>query len=291
MRRGDVVEAVHFVHVASTEGVLHGEDVVSHLRSSAKPIQAIPLADAYDDLDDDELAIACASHQAEPAQLDAVRKLLARAGASVDDLECGPQEGRPEGKLGHNCSGKHAGFLAVCREKGWPFEGYRLLEHPVQRRIRELAVEISRDYAERDLLLVCVLKGAVFFTADLMRHLEIEVELDFMAVASYGSATDSSGVVRILKDLDVPIEGRNVLIVEDIVDSGLTLQYLLRSLGARNPASVEVCALLTKPERRKVDLPVRYVGFEIANCFAIGYGLDHRERFRNLPFVAALAGT
>jgi L-asparaginase II len=138
VRRGDVVEAVHFVHVASTEGVLHGEDVVSHLRSSAKPIQAIPLADAYDDLDDDELAIACASHQAEPAQLDAVRKLLARAGASVDDLECGPQEGRPEGKLGHNCSGKHAGFLAVCREKGWPFEGYRLLEHPVQRRIREL---------------------------------------------------------------------------------------------------------------------------------------------------------
>lgn len=138
MRRGDVVEAVHLVHVASTEGVLHGEDVVSHLRSSAKPIQAIPLADAYDDLDDDELAIACASHQAEPAQLDAVRKLLARAGATIDDLECGPQEGRPEGKLSHNCSGKHAGFLAVCRENGWPFEGYRLPEHPVQQRIREL---------------------------------------------------------------------------------------------------------------------------------------------------------
>jgi L-asparaginase II len=138
VRRRDVVEAVHLVHVASTDGVLHGEDVVSHLRSAAKPIQAIPLDDAYDDLDDDELAIACASHQAEPAQLDAVRKLLARAGASVDDLECGPQEGRPEGKLGHNCSGKHAGFLAVCREKGWPFQGYRLPEHPVQERIREL---------------------------------------------------------------------------------------------------------------------------------------------------------
>jgi L-asparaginase II len=138
VRRGDVVEAVHLVHVASTEGVLHGEDVVSHLRSSAKPIQAIPLADAYDDLDDDELAIACASHQAEPAQLAAVRKLLARASATIDDLECGPQEGRPEGKLGHNCSGKHAGFLAVCRENCWPFAGYRLPEHPVQQRIREL---------------------------------------------------------------------------------------------------------------------------------------------------------
>ena len=138
MRRGDVVEAVHLVHVASTEGMLQGEDIVSHLRSSAKPIQAIPLADAYDDLDDDELAIACASHQAERAQLDAVRKLLARAGATVDDLECGPQEGRAEGKLGHNCSGKHAGFLAACRANGWPFEGYRLPAHPVQERIREL---------------------------------------------------------------------------------------------------------------------------------------------------------
>ena len=136
-----------------------------------------------------------------------------------------------------------------------------------------------------------MLKGAVFFASDLMRLIDIPCEVDFMAVASYGSATDSSGVVRILKDLDAPIEGRNVLIVEDIVDSGLTLQYLLRSLGARNPASVEVCALLTKPERLKVDLPVRYVGFEIANRFAIGYGLDHVERYRNLPYVAALAGT
>jgi len=161
----------------------------------------------------------------------------------------------------------------------------------LQLRVSELAQEVSRDYRGRDLLLVCVLKGAVFFAADLMRQLEIPCELDFMAVASYGSATDSSGVVRIIKDLEAPIEGRNVLIVEDIVDSGLTLQYLLRSLGARNPASVEVCALLTKPERLKVDLPVRYVGFEIANRFAIGYGLDHGERYRNLPFVAALSGT
>jgi hypoxanthine phosphoribosyltransferase len=112
--------------------------------------------------------------------------------------------------------------------------------------------------------------------------------VDFMAVASYGSSTDSSGVVRILKDLDASIEGREVLIVEDIVDSGLTLSYLLRTLKARNPASLEVCALLTKPERRKVDLPIRYVGFEIPNRFAIGYGLDLGERFRNLPYVAAL---
>ena len=158
------------------------------------------------------------------------------------------------------------------------------LEH----RVRELAEEVSRDYADRDLLLVGVLKGAVFFLSDLMRHLEVECELDFMAVSSYGSSTDSSGVVRILKDLDISIEGRHVLIVEDIVDSGLTLSYLLRTLRARNPASLEVCALLTKPERRKVELPIRYVGFEIPNRFAIGYGLDHAERFRNLPFVAVL---
>jgi len=173
-----------------------------------------------------------------------------------------------------------------------PLLGDTLVEaEALQNRVRELAQEISLDYRDRDLLLVCVLKGAVFFASDLMRLIDIPCEVDFMAVASYGSATDSSGVVRILKDLDAPIEGRNVLIVEDIVDSGLTLQYLLRSLGARNPASVEVCALLTKPERLKVDLPVRYVGFEIANRFAIGYGLDHVERFRNLPYVAALVGT
>jgi hypoxanthine phosphoribosyltransferase len=158
----------------------------------------------------------------------------------------------------------------------------------LQNRVRELAAEISRDYAGRDLILIGVLKGAVFFLSDLMRALEVPCEVDFMAVASYGSATRSSGVVRILKDLDAVIEGRDVLIVEDIVDSGLTLQYLLRNLGARNPRTLEVCALLTKPERRKVQLPTRYVGFEIPNRFVIGYGLDHGERYRNLPFVAAL---
>jgi len=133
-----------------------------------------------------------------------------------------------------------------------------------------------------------VLKGAFVFLADLARHLPGEATLDFMAVSSYGSSTDSSGVVRILKDLDAPIEGRDVLIVEDIIDSGLTLHYLLKNLQARNPGSLEVCSLLTKPERRRVEDPIRYVGFEIPNRFAIGYGLDYKQRFRNLPFVAAL---
>jgi hypoxanthine phosphoribosyltransferase len=158
----------------------------------------------------------------------------------------------------------------------------------LQRRIGELGAEISRDYDGRDLVMVGVLKGAVLFLADLMRHLTVPCEIDFMAVSSYGSETDSSGVVRILKDLDAPIEGRDVLIVEDIIDSGLTLHYLMKNLRARNPRTLEVCALLTKPERRRVDLPIRYVGFEIPNRFAIGYGLDHGQRYRNLAYVAAL---
>ncbi len=158
----------------------------------------------------------------------------------------------------------------------------------LQRRIGELGAEISRDYDGRDLVMVGVLKGAVLFLADLMRHLTVPCEIDFMAVSSYGSETDSSGVVRILKDLDAPIEGRDVLIVEDIIDSGLTLHYLMKNLRARNPNTLEVCALLTKPERRRVDLPIRYVGFEIPNRFAIGYGLDHGQRYRNLAYVAAL---
>ncbi|HWY18264.1 MAG TPA: hypoxanthine phosphoribosyltransferase [Solirubrobacteraceae bacterium] len=161
-------------------------------------------------------------------------------------------------------------------------------EQELQARVRELGAAISRDYAGRGLLLVGVLKGAVFFLSDLMRFIEIPVEVDFMAVASYGSATDSSGVVRILKDLDAAIEDRDVLIVEDIVDSGLTLQYLLRNLGSRNPRTLEVCALLTKPARRKVQLQAKYVGFEIEDTFVVGYGLDYAERHRNLPFVAAL---
>jgi hypoxanthine phosphoribosyltransferase len=182
------------------------------------------------------------------------------------------------------------GVATPASVSGEPSVGEVLVSaEALQQRVAELGAEISRDYAGRRLLLVGVLKGAVFFLSDLMRFIDIPVELDFMAVASYGSATDSSGVVRILKDLDAAIEGRDVLIVEDIVDSGLTLQYLLRNLGSRDPRTLEVCALLTKPERRKVDLPTRYVGFEIADRFVVGYGLDYAERYRNLPFVAALA--
>ena len=161
-------------------------------------------------------------------------------------------------------------------------------QEPLQARIAELGAEISREYEGRDLLLVGVLKGAVFFMADLMRELTIPCEIDFMAISSYGAATDSSGVVRILKDLDANIAGRDVLVVEDIIDSGLTLSYLMRSLKARKPASLEICALLTKPDRREIDVPVKFVGFEIPNKFVIGYGLDFAERYRNLPYVAVL---
>jgi hypoxanthine phosphoribosyltransferase len=158
----------------------------------------------------------------------------------------------------------------------------------LQDRVAELGAQITADYADRELFLMGVLKGAVFFLADLTRQIELDCEFDFMAVSSYGSLSDSSGVVRIIKDLDVPIEGRDVLIVEDIVDSGLTLNYLLRNLRARGPKSLEVCALLVKPERRKIELPIRYVGFEISDRFVVGYGLDLDQRYRNLPYVAAL---
>jgi hypoxanthine phosphoribosyltransferase len=161
-------------------------------------------------------------------------------------------------------------------------------EDELQARIRTLGAEISADYQGRELLLVGVLKGAVFFMADLMRSISVACEIDFMAISSYGAATDSSGVVRILKDLDINIEGRHVLVVEDIIDSGLTLSYLLRNLESREPASLEICALLTKPDRREVDVPVRYIGFEIPNRFVIGYGLDFAERYRNLPYVGVL---
>jgi len=164
-------------------------------------------------------------------------------------------------------------------------------EHTLRNRVAELGAEISSDYTGRDLLLVGVLKGAVFFMADLMRHLTIPCEVDFMAISSYGASTDSSGVVRILKDLDINIEGRDVLVVEDIIDSGLTLSYLMRTLEARQPRSLEICALLTKPSRREILVPVRYTGFEIPNEFVIGYGLDYDERYRNLPYVGVLDPT
>lgn len=158
----------------------------------------------------------------------------------------------------------------------------------LEARVRELGSEISADYEGKDLLLVGVLKGAVFFIADLMRELALPCEIDFMAITSYGAGTDSSGVVRILKDLDLNIAGRDVLVVEDIIDSGLTLSYLMRTLRARRPASLEICTLLTKPDRREIEVPVRYVGFEIPNKFVIGYGLDFAERYRNLPYIGVL---
>jgi hypoxanthine phosphoribosyltransferase len=157
-------------------------------------------------------------------------------------------------------------------------------------RLDELAQEVDRDYADRpdDLLLVGVLRGAIFTLSDLARRLTLPCAIDFMACSSYGSGTTSSGVVRILKDLDTDIEGRDVLLVEDIVDTGLTLDYLIKNLRSRRPASVEVLALLTKPSRREVDLPVRYVGFEVPDVFVVGYGLDYAERYRGIPHIVSL---
>jgi hypoxanthine phosphoribosyltransferase len=175
------------------------------------------------------------------------------------------------------------------KDLGAELEKVLITEEEIQRRLAEMAGEIDTDYQGRDLLLVGVLKGAVMVMADLARALHSPVEMDWMAVSSYGSGTKSSGVVRILKDLDKDITGRNVLIVEDIIDSGLTLSWLMSNLGSRGPASVEVCTLLRKPEAAQVDVPVRYVGFDIPNEFVIGYGLDYAERYRNLPFVGTLA--
>jgi hypoxanthine phosphoribosyltransferase len=155
----------------------------------------------------------------------------------------------------------------------------------LQTRIDEMAADINRDYTGLRPVLICVLKGAVFFMADIARRLDIELEMDFMAVSSYGSSTDSSGVVRILKDLDMDIEGRHVLIVEDVIDSGLTLKYLTKNLNSRHPASLDIVTLLDKPGRRKALLPCRYVGFEIGDEFVVGYGLDLAEKYRNLPYI------
>ncbi len=158
----------------------------------------------------------------------------------------------------------------------------------LQARIDELAAAITADYEGTRPVLVCVLKGAVFFIADLARRLPFDLEIEFMAVSSYGRSSETSGVVRILKDLDGDIEGRQVLIVEDIIDSGLTLQYLTKSLEARNPAGLEIVTLLSKPSRRKADLHCRYTGFEIPNEFVVGYGLDEAEKYRNLPYIGVV---
>ena len=155
--------------------------------------------------------------------------------------------------------------------------------------VSRLGEEITRDYAGKDLVLIAVLRGAVVFMGDLMRKIELPTNIDFMAVSSYGDGVKSSGIVRIIKDLDIDIRGRDVLIVEDIVDSGLTLSWLLSNLRSRGPASVEICALLRKPEAAKVEIDVKYVGRDIPNEFVVGYGLDFSEKYRNLDFVGTLA--
>jgi len=163
-------------------------------------------------------------------------------------------------------------------------------EERLQRRIVELAAEISADYAGREILVVGVLKGALLFISDLIRRLSVPCTMDFMAISSYGSSTHSSGVVRILKDLDGPIAGRHVLVVEDVVDSGLTLAYLMKNLRSREPASLELCTLMVKPAGRRLGIDMRYVGFEMPDTFVVGYGLDFDEHYRQLPYIAAFNG-
>ncbi|WP_043503200.1 hypoxanthine phosphoribosyltransferase [Georgenia sp. SUBG003] len=176
-----------------------------------------------------------------------------------------------------------------AQDMGQDLEKVLLTQEQIDTRLAEMAAEIDADYAGREVLLVGVLRGAVMVMADLSRKLHLPVQMDWMAVSSYGSGTKSSGVVRILKDLDTDLHGRDVLIVEDIIDSGLTLSWLLANLRSRGPASVEIATLLRKPEAAKVDVDVRYVGFDIAPEFVVGYGLDYAERYRHLPFVGTLA--
>jgi len=156
------------------------------------------------------------------------------------------------------------------------------------KRIEEIGAEITADYAGKEILMIGVLRGAVVFMADLARAIKVPVAIDFMAVSSYGNGTSSSGVVRILKDLDEHIEGKHVLVVEDIIDSGLTLNYLLDNLKSRKPASLKLCTLLNKPERRKVQVNIDYNGFNVPDYFVVGYGLDYAEKYRNLPFIGIL---
>ncbi|MFZ2358334.1 MAG: hypoxanthine phosphoribosyltransferase [Anaerolineae bacterium] len=161
-------------------------------------------------------------------------------------------------------------------------------EEQVQRKVAEIGARICADFAGEQILIVAVLKGALLFLADLIRHIDLPLAIDFLAVSSYGAGTESSGVVRILKDLDETIEHQNVIIVEDIVDSGRTLDYLLRMLRQRNPATLHVCTLLDKRERREIDVPIDYVGFEVPDAFVVGYGLDYAEHYRQLPFIGVL---
>ena len=161
-------------------------------------------------------------------------------------------------------------------------------EKILQAKVAELGAKVTEDYRGKDLLIVCVLKGAVIFTSDLIRKIDLPLDIDFMAISSYGANTKSSGVVRILKDLDMSIEGKHVLIVEDIIDSGLTLAYMIENLKSRGPASVEICTILDKKERRTIDLDIKYTGFVVPDEFVVGYGLDYAEKYRNLPYIAVL---
>ena len=161
-------------------------------------------------------------------------------------------------------------------------------EEEVDRRIEEIGAQISRDYAGKQVHLICVLKGGVFFTCELAKRISIPVSMDFMSVSSYGAGTKSSGVVKLVKDLDEPLDGKEVLIVEDIIDSGRTLSYLIEILYRRNPASIRLCTLLDKPERRVADVKVDYVGFAIPDEFVVGYGLDYDQRYRNLPYIGVV---
>lgn len=174
-------------------------------------------------------------------------------------------------------------------DMGTDLEKVLISKQEIDAKLAKLAAQIDKDYEGKDLLIVGVLKGAVMVMADLARSLSSQVTMDWMAVSSYGAGTKSSGVVRILKDLDTDIAGRDVLIVEDIIDSGLTLSWLISNLGSRRPASLEVCTLLRKPDAAKVEIDVKYVGFDIPNEFVVGYGLDFAEKYRNLPFIGTLA--
>jgi hypoxanthine phosphoribosyltransferase len=176
----------------------------------------------------------------------------------------------------------------ISPELAGDIESVLISADEIDLKLRELAARVEADYAGKEILLVGVLKGAFVVMADFARHVKLPVSTDFMACSSYGTSTRSSGVVRILKDLDTDIEGKHVLLVEDIIDSGLTLDYLVKNLRSRKPASIEVMTLLTKPTQRKVELPVKYVGFEVPDVFVVGYGLDFAERFRNVPFIATL---
>lgn len=163
-----------------------------------------------------------------------------------------------------------------------------LTEEQIVKRVREIGNEISNDYKGKDLLVVGILKGSVMFASELIKNITIPTEIDFMAVSSYGNSSETTGVVRILKDLDHSIEGKDIIIVEDIIDSGVTLDYLLKYLKARKANSIEIVTLLTKPARRKVDINVKYCGFEVPDEFLVGYGLDYAEKYRNLPYVGIL---